>query len=235
VDAAAAYGREVEPPVNRHRPAQGGSARAGESPGAAGDADVIEMGGHPPRWPWRGARGSAISIALAALVAGLLLGFIGGRLQASTGGRPTRAATARATVLPLGDTAISATGSRCAVQLGHTLQLGIEVMNQSDRTLALRQTKPVLPLGGLHAIASQWGTCGSLPEPGLEQATSLAPGATAWLTVTFAVMVRCPQPLPVWFKVSYMQADRVVTAELDSFPDLGQVRYSNCTTNPVGQ
>jgi hypothetical protein len=133
------------------------------------------------------------------------------------------------------DTAISATGSRCAVQLGHTLQLGIEIMNQSDRPLVVRQIKPVLPLGGLHAIASQRGTCGLLPEPGLDHATSLAPGATGWLTVTFDVMVSCPQPLPVEFKVSYMQARTLVIAELDSFPDLGQVRYNNCSTNPIGQ
>lgn len=221
--------------MNCQRPAQGAATGAGEAPGAASDADVIEMGGYLPRWPWCSARGRAISIALAALIAGLPLGFIGGHLQASTGGRPSRAARALTTVLPVGDTAISATGSRCAVQLSHTLQLGIEIMNQSDRTVALRQIKPVLPLGGLHAIASHWGTCGSLPEPGLEQAMSLGPGATGWLTVTFDVMVSCPQPLPVGFKVSYMQASRLVTAELDSFPDLGQVRYNNCNINPVGQ
>ena len=63
----------------------------------------------------------------------------------------------------------------------------------------------------------------------------LARGATGWLTVTFDVMVGCPQPLPVFFKVSFMQASRLVTADLDSFPDLGQVRYNNCTTVPTGQ
>jgi len=48
-------------------------------------------------------------------------------------------------------------------------------------------------------------------------------------------MVGCPQPLPVLFKVSFVQASRLVTADLDSFPDLGQVRYNNCTTVPTGQ
>jgi hypothetical protein len=197
---------------------------------------MIEMGGHPPRWPWGSARVPAISVALAALVAGLLLGFIGGRLQASTGGRPTRAAPALTTVLP-GNFVVSATGSRCAVQLGHALQLGIQIMNRSGRTVVLRQVKPVLPLGGLHEIASQWGTCGSLPEagPGLGQVASLAPGATGWLTVTFDVMVGCPQPLPVSFKVRFVQASRLVTADLTSFPDLGQVRYNKCITVPMGQ
>jgi len=28
---------------------------------------------------------------------------------------------------------------------------------------------------------------------------------------------------------------RLVTADLNSFPDLGQVRYNNCTTAPAGQ
>ena len=203
-------------------------AGLGESAGAAGAAGVIEMGGHPPRWPWGTARGPAISIVLAALAAGLLLGFAGGRLQAGANGRPARAATG------VGATAITMTGNRCAVQLGHALQLGVEVVNRSDRTVALRQIEPVLPLGGLKAVASRWGTCGALPElgPGPGQATALGPGATGWLTVTFDVMADCPQPLPVQFKIGYAQADRLVTAELPGFPDLGQVRYNNCGTNP---
>jgi hypothetical protein len=225
----------VEPPTHRELPAHGVPAGPGESPGAAGDADVIEFGGRPPWWPWGSARGPGIGIALAALVAGLLLGFIGGHLQASPGGRPTAAPTAPATVPPVGDTAISATGSRCAAQLGRSLQLGIEIMNRSDRTVALRQIKPVLPLGGLQEIASQWEPCGSLPGPGLARGASLAPGATGWLAVTIDVMVGCPQPLPVFFKVSFVQASRLATADLDSFPDLGQVRYNNCNTAPSGQ
>jgi hypothetical protein len=220
--------------VHRERPAHGVPAGLGDSPGAAGDAGVIEMGGHPPRWPWGAARGPAISIVLAALAAGLLLGFAGGRLQARAPGRPARAATSAATVFPVGGTAITMTGNRCAVQLGRALQLGVEVVNQSGRTATLRQIEPVLPLGGLKAVASRWRTCGALPElgPGLGQATALGPGAAGWLTVTFDVMVSCPGPLPVQFKISYAQAGRLVTAELPGFPDLGQVQYNNCGTNP---
>jgi len=235
VNDAAIYGQEVEPPAHRQRLARGVPGGLGRSPDAADDADVVEMGGRRPRWPWGSTRGPAFSVAVAALVAGLLLGFIGGHLQSRAKGTPTRAATASTMVLPAGDTALSATGSRCAVQLGHTLQLGIEIMNQSDRTVVLRHIEPVLPLGGLREIASRWGPCGSLPEPGLGQASSLAPGATGWLAVTFDVMVGCPQPLPVLFKVSFVQASRLATADLNSFPDLGQVRYNNCTTDPAGQ
>jgi hypothetical protein len=195
---------------------------------------VIEMGGHPPRWPWGTARGPAISVVLAAFAAGLLLGFAGGHLQAGANGRPGRGAASATTVFPAGGTAITMTGNRCAVQLGHALQLGVEVVNQSDRAVALRQIEPVLPLGGLRAVASRWETCGALPElgPGPHQATALGPGAIGWLTVTFDVLVGCPQPLPVQFKISYVQAGRLVTAELPGFPDLGQVQYSNCGTTP---
>jgi hypothetical protein len=233
-DSTVTYCQDVEPPVHRERPAHGVPAGLGESPGAAGDADVIEMSGHLPRWPRGTARGRAISIALAVLAAGLLLGFAGGHLQARSNGRPARAATSAATVFPVGGTAIIMTGNRCAVQLGHALQLGVEVVNRSDGTVALRQIEPVLPLGGLKAVASRWGTCGALPGlgSGPGQATALGPGATIWLTVTFDVMVGCPQPLPVQFKISYAQAGRLVTAELPGFPDLGQVQYDNCGTNP---
>jgi hypothetical protein len=45
-------------------------------------------------------------------------------------------------------------------------------------------------------------------------------------------MVACPQPLPVQFKISYVQAGRLATADLPGFPDLGQVQYNNCGTSP---
>ena len=50
--------------------------------------------------------------------------------------------------------------------------------------------------------------------------------------MTFAVTAGCPGPLPVQFKISYAQAGSLVTAELPGFPDLGQVQYHNCGTNP---
>jgi hypothetical protein len=127
------------------------------------------------------------------------------------------------------------TGNRCAVQLGHALQLGVEIVNQSDRALALRQIETVLPMGGLKAVVKRWGTCGALPELGPGgPATSLAAGATGWLTATFDVMVSCPEPLSVQFKIGYVQAGRLVTAEFAGFPDLGQVQYDHCSTNSQG-
>jgi hypothetical protein len=195
---------------------------------------MFELGGRPPRWPWGTVRGPAISIALVTLAAGLLLGFVGGYRQAAGNGRATRPATSATSVLSVGDTAIVDTGNRCAVQLGHTLQLGVEIVNQSDRTVALRQIEPVLPIGGLTAVASRWGTCGALTGVGPGQPTALGPGATDWLTVTFDVTVSCPQPLPVQFRISYVQAGRLEVADLNGFADLGQVQYNSCKTTPLG-
>jgi hypothetical protein len=168
-----------------------------------------------------------------ALAVALLLGVNGGHRQPGTRTRAAGAARSRVTG-SAGVTVIGATGRRCAVQLGRTLQLGIEIINQSDRAVAVRQVSAVLPLGGLRAVATQQGPCGLLPQPGLGQAASLAPGATGWLAVTFNVLVSCPQPLPVGFKVSYVEAGKLATSELSSFPDLGQVRYSYCGTHPAG-
>jgi hypothetical protein len=81
------YGQEVEPPAHRQRLARGVPGGLGRSPDAADDADVVEMGGRRPRWPWGSTRGPAFSIAVAALVAGLLLGFIGGHLQSRAKGQ----------------------------------------------------------------------------------------------------------------------------------------------------
>jgi hypothetical protein len=234
LDSTAAYCQDVEPPVHPERPAPAVPAGLGESPDDAGVAEVIKWGGHRTRWPWAGARAPAISIALTALVAGLFLGFIGGHLQATANGRPARAAPSATTAFAVGGTAIIDTGNRCAVQLGHALQLGVEIVNQSDRTVALHKIEPVLPMGGLKAVASRWGTCGALLELAPGPATALGAGATGWLTITFDVLVSCPQPLPVQFKISYVQAGRLVTAELPGFPDLGQVRYNNCSTNAQG-
>jgi hypothetical protein len=200
---------------------------------------VLEAGGYPPRWPWLTwltARGPANGIAIAALVAGLLIGFVAGHLQAGRNGGPAPAATSSSPLIPADVTTIAMTGNRCAVQQGHTLQLGVEVVNQSSRTVALRLIRAVLPMGGLKSVASRWGTCGALPElgPGPHQAIALGPGATGWLTVTFHVMVGCPQPLPVEFKISYAQAGRLATAVLPGFPDLAQVQYKSCRLNPSG-
>jgi hypothetical protein len=84
---------------------------------------------------------------------------------------------------------LTATGNRCAVQHGTTLQPGVEVAHQSVHTVAVEQFRAVLPIGGLRATAATVGTCGALPT-GAPTSLRLPAGATEWLTITFHVLVR---------------------------------------------
>ena len=51
---------------------------------------------------------------------------------------------------------------------------------------------------------------------------------TEWLTITFHLLERCPEPFPVQFVVAYTAAGKMATTQLDEFPDLGQVTFSGC-------
>ncbi|HXP18757.1 MAG TPA: hypothetical protein VN840_03825 [Streptosporangiaceae bacterium] len=220
----------MRPPDGGERRPAGDSVWAGTPRGIAGHGDVVETGSPLTLWPWRGARGTATGIALAALVAGLLLGYTAGHLTASTGGGPAKAAATRtATAVPLpGIADVSFTGNRCAIQHGSTLQLGIEIDNQSGSTINVDQITSKVPLGGLRQIDSELGTCGSLQVPGGLPLTTIVDGATAWLTLTFAVKVRCPAPYPVLFVMSYDISGKKTSVYFDGFPDLGLVPYTGC-------
>jgi hypothetical protein len=145
---------------------------------------------------------------------------------------------------------LAQTGGACSVQRGQELQVGVEVINPTGTAIILGQVKPILPLGGLRPVSQQWAPCGAISSSGqaadggaiihitgstgeLEAgsaagATVLPPYGTAWLSVTFRVLVACPRPLPVQFSVSYQQNGRTDTAKLPGFPDLGQVTYTGC-------
>jgi len=197
-----------------------------------GPDDVIEhgdRGNRPAWWPgWAGQR--TVTLAAVTLVVGLTAGYLGGHLQ---GRAPQPLRAAGATAAPSSPQnlapALGATGNRCAVQRGTSLQLGVEVANQSDQAVAVGGFRAVLPIGGLRARAVSVGTCGALPA-GAPTSVTLPAGATEWLTITFDVLVPCPQPYPVQFVVSYTAAGKMTTAQLDEFPDLGQVAYNKCPT-----
>jgi hypothetical protein len=206
--------------------------------------DVIgngDQGDRPGGWrPWRPglvAR-STTAIAGLALAVGLVAGYLGGHQHRPTA-PPPRPTTTTTTSPSASQPAtpqdafpdLTATGNRCAVQRGTSLQLGVEVVNESDHTLGVGQFRAVLPIGGLRPTAAHVGTCGALPIwPPISP--TLPAGQTVWLTITFHVLVRCPQPYPVQFVVSYTDSGKPATAQMDEFPDLGQVPYSGC---PVTQ
>jgi len=199
--------------------------------------DVIGQGGEPDRiarWGAWAARRRA-GVAVAALGIGLIAGYLAGHGQSRPSGssRPAAAGSAspvasapRPTVtITVPD--LTATGNRCAVQHGTSLQLGVEIANQSDHAVVVGPYRAVLPIGGLKATGAAIGTCGALPAFA-PASLSLPAGATEWLTITFHVLEQCPVPYPVQFVVSYTDAGKPVTAQLDEFPDLGQVTYSGC-------
>ena len=142
------------------------------------------------------------------------------------------------------------TGGACSVQHGRELQLGVEVINLSGTPVTLGQISPILPLGGLRPVSKQWAPCSAISpswqaagggtivfigvpsgEVGAVSgagAAVLPPNGSAWFSVTFRVLVACPQPLPVHFSVAYKANGRTATAQLPGFVDLGQVTYSGC-------
>jgi hypothetical protein len=201
----------------------GGRPRVGD--------DVLEMGSRRgPVLRWRPL--AALVLAAAALLGGLAAGYaVGVRHAGKPLSTPRPAASQTTLSFSAGGFPLSQTGPGCSAQIGHELQLGLQVTNLSVSAITLRRVEAVLPLGGLKATSQAWGPCGELPTPGEAPGhvlLALGPGASAWFTVTFQVLVRCPQPLPVHFTLHYDQDGRSSAILLPSFPDLGQVSYGKC-------
>jgi hypothetical protein len=145
---------------------------------------------------------------------------------------------------------LAQTDGACSVQRGRELQIGVEVINLSGTAVTLGRVRPILPLAGLRPVSQQWAPCGAISSSSQAAdggtiviirastgelqggsaagAAVLPPFGTAWLSVTFRVLVACPGPLPVRFSVSYQENGRTHTAQLPGFPDLGQVTYTGC-------
>ena len=199
-------------------------------PAAPGDADpggpdVVQQG---DRWT----RGPAFAAGLAAvaLVLGVGVGYAVGRNQAPS--RPAVAPSAKgstASAAPaLSLPELGQSGQQCSEQIGRRLQLGVQVTNESASSMRLSNVRAILPLGGLKPTAHAWGTCGQLPGSPNPQATLISAGGSAWFTVTFRVLERCPGALPVRFLLSYDRGGSTKTVRLPGFVDLGHVPYSGC-------
>src|SRR5690349_20650551 len=203
------------------------------APAAPGDAgpggsDVVDQGDRPARGP-----AFAAGLAVAALVLGLAVGYGVGRNQAPSQPAavpPARASTAAATSPPptLGVPEVGQSGQQCAEQIGHRLQLGVQVTNESGSSVRLSSVRVILPIGGLKQTSQAWGTCGQLPGLADPRATLVSAGGSAWFTVTFRVLERCPGAFPVQFLLSYDRGGSMKTVRLPGFVDLGHVPYSGC-------
>ena len=204
----------------------------------AGD-DVLELGGRrrpASRW-WPPS--AAHAVGAVALLGGLAAGYaIGARHAgdhaAPPSPSPSRASGPGAPAAPFsaGGFPLSQSGPQCSMQNGRELQVGLQITNLSQAAARLRRVEVVLPLGGLRVTSQAWGPCGELPPAGQAPGSILPPtlgrGASSWFTVTFQVLVRCPQPLPVQFTLDYEQQGRAAAIRLPGFPDLGQVPYTGC-------
>ncbi len=200
----------------------------------AGD-DVLEVGGRRrlvPRWLWPPL--GALIVGAAALLAGLAVGYATGAQHSAEPAAPPSPSRAVAPAEPFsaGGFPLSQSGPQCSVQAGRELQVGVQIMNLSPAVVRLRRVQVVLPLGGLRVISQVWGPCGELPLARQAPTSILPPalgqGASSWFTVTFQVLVRCPQPLPVQFTLDYGQQGQLAAIRLPGFPDLSQVPYAGC-------
>jgi len=232
-----------------------------------------------PPLGWPPSRGAAI-LGIAGLIIGLAAGYaLGDRHPGQAVRRSEVKAAGAVASAPAGFTALvypppppggpayssslgstdlsglAQTGGACSLQRGRELQIGVEVINLSERPVTLGPVKPVLPSGGLRLASQQWAPCGALSpswqaadggmtvlvrsSTGVVEVGSATPGdaavlpsnGTAWLSATFQVLVACPSMLPVQFSVSYQQNGHTHTTQLAGFPDLEQVPYTGCKGN----
>jgi hypothetical protein len=205
----------------------------GSSRSSAGD-DVVELGGRHLPILRRRPPPIAVMLAVAGLLAGLVAGYVAGIQHAGNSAAPPprgRAATSPAMPPEADAFALTQADRQCSAQIGHVLQLGVQVTNTSGTPVMLRRVMVVLPLGGLQEISQAWGPCGELPTGSGIPDNAVPAGGSAWFTVTFKVLVECPGPLPVQFTLYYDQLGRETTVHLPGFDDLGQVPYGSCPVN----
>jgi hypothetical protein len=194
----------------------------------------VEGNGPPPlpRNPVRRYTMVAISALVLVFAVGVATGY------------QMRARTTQPTVQeggPVGRASIVA-GVQCAMQVGTTLWLGVEVINDGPGPVVLQSVMIRLPLGGLGQPANvMWAACGQLSPPivpfGAQPGTAgvaaadqlkLAERATHWVSAVFPVTVGCPGPDPVRFALTYTDATGAISESDLGFNDLGGVAYTGC-------
>ena len=176
------------------------------------------------RRPPRGGRLIA-GLVVIALAAGLLGGYLAGDAHGRhrvAAAKPSRPAVSAASV------GLAEKGSQCSTVLGHSMQLGVEVVNGSPVDISLGQLTARFPSGGLKLTVASWGPCGTLPFAHSAVDTVLASGASTWLSVTVTTLAKCPQGLPVEYVASYDQLGLTYTVVLPGFADLGGVPVTGC-------
>jgi hypothetical protein len=185
-----------------------------------------------PRYPTR----RYTTVAITALVLVFALGVATGyQAHARTTQPPVQEGG------PVGRASIVA-GVQCAMQVGTSLWLGVEVINDGPGPVVFQSVMIKLPMGGLGQPANvMWAACGQLSpvvvplgaqqaQPGVAAAgqLKLAERGTQWVSGVFSVTGGCPAPYPVRFALTYTDATGAISESDLGFNDLGGVTYTGC-------
>jgi hypothetical protein len=182
---------------------------------------VSGNGNDPTPVPRSPARRRTI-VAISALVLMFTLGGAAGyRVRADTTRPPVQQSG------PVGRASI-VVGARCAMQVGTSLWLGVQVLNDGPGPVVLRSVEIRLPLGGLLPPYVMWAACGQLSAVAAGDPPNLAERGTLWVSGVFPVTVDCPGPDPVLFALTYTDTTGAVSENDLGFNDLQGVAYTGC-------
>jgi hypothetical protein len=173
-----------------------------------------------PQLRLRGAAGALLIAAVAGMV-GFALGSRGSDKPSTAG--PSTAATR---TNPTAGSAVPTAGT-CSLQVGHRLQLGVEIQNSGAAEMIVRSVTPHFPLAGLRTVRTETGPCGQQARARVAD-NRIAPGGSLWVTTTVDVLVACPTPLPVQFEVVFTNGANTFRSPVGGFADLGGVPYTGC-------
>src|SRR5262249_20130093 len=108
---------------------------------------------------------------------GLAVGYAAGARHAGKPPSPPRpAASQTALSFSAGGFPLSQTGPCCSAQIGHELQLGLEVTNLSATAITLRRVEVMPPVGRVKAASPSWGPRGQFPSVIKAPPPGLGPG-----------------------------------------------------------
>jgi hypothetical protein len=161
-------------------------------------------------------------VAISALVLMFALGVAAGYRVRAEMTRPSVQQSG-----PVGRASIAA-GARCAMQVGTSLWLGVEVINDGPGPVVLRSVGVRLPLGGLATPYVMWAACGQLSAVAAGDPPNLAERGTLWVSGVFPVTVDCPGPYPVLFTLTYTDTSGAISESDLGFNDLQGVAYTGC-------
>lgn len=197
-----------------------------KTPDGAADADVI--GGRTPR-RWTVSPGWLAGFLAVVLAAGIGVGYLIDRPGRHRAAAPTVTVTAAPSAPAF---ILDPINNLCygIPAPPHQLMLGVEVANNTKSPVVLDSLVGAFPLGQLRQVDTQVGQC---DDNSTERVNGhvVDPGAAVWLSLTVEVLIACPAPLPVVFKLNYHGSDGSPgSQEVPGFPDLGGIPYRGCTT-----